>query len=147
MKYRNGTHSYVPGGRTPARVSVTLGGGRLWAHMVTRIVALAVYLLGPGPGGFIFGEVYMIDGRMTKRDLSLRENNQGFFPADNVAAVPHSKTLSEYPQLADVFATTSPKITGTAQCTLNPRADSDGRKPVGVSCGFLVENGFIRPAG
>ena len=75
------------------------------------------------------------------------EDDRAFFPAYNVAAVFNSTTPSKYPQLADVFDGITPKITGTTLRKLNLRVDDGGEKPADVAFDFMVENGFIRPAG
>lgn len=94
-----------------------------------------------------FGEVYTTDGRINKLDLTVLEDDRAFFPAYNVAAVLNSTTLSKYPQLADVFNRITPKITGTTLRKLNLRVDDGGEEPTDVAFDFMVQNGFIRPAG
>lgn len=93
-----------------------------------------------------FGEVYTTDGRINKLDLTVLEDDKGFFPAYNVAAVFNSKTLAKYPQLATVFDKISPRITDTTLRKLNLRVDDGGEEPADVAYDFMVKNGFIGAA-
>ena len=93
-----------------------------------------------------FGEVYTTDGRIDKLGLTVLEDDKHFFPAYNVAAVLSSKTLAEYPQLAEVFDQISPRITETTLRKLNLRVDDGGEGPADVAYQFMVKNGFISAA-
>jgi osmoprotectant transport system substrate-binding protein len=93
-----------------------------------------------------FGEVYTTDGRINKLKLTVLKDDRAFFPAYNVAAVFNSKTLAKYPKLAGIFDKISPKITETTLRKLNLRVDDGGEEPADVAYGFMVKNGFVKPA-
>jgi len=90
-----------------------------------------------------FGEVFTTDGRVESLGLTVLEDDRGFFPAYNVAAVLNTETLDEYPGLADVFDQISPEITDDALRALNLRVDEGGEEPTDVALEFLVDNGFV----
>jgi osmoprotectant transport system substrate-binding protein len=90
-----------------------------------------------------FGEVFTTDGRIDSLGLTVLEDDRGFFPAYNVAAVLSTETLEEYPGLADIFDQISPEITDTELRALNLRVDEGGEEPADVALEFLVEKGFV----
>jgi osmoprotectant transport system substrate-binding protein len=90
-----------------------------------------------------FGEVFTTDGRIKSLGLTVLEDDKGFFPAYNVAPVLDSKTLKEYPQLADVYDQISPKLTDAVLQELNRQVDVEGREPADVAFDWMVEEGFI----
>ncbi|WP_423924064.1 glycine betaine ABC transporter substrate-binding protein [Frigoribacterium sp. 2-23] len=90
-----------------------------------------------------FGEVFTTDGRIDSLDLSVLDDDQGFFPAYNAAPVLSSKTLEEYPQLADVYDAISPALTDTELRQLNLRVDVGGEEPADVAFDWMVTQGFI----
>jgi osmoprotectant transport system substrate-binding protein len=90
-----------------------------------------------------FGEVFTTDGRIDKLGLRILEDDRGFFPAYNVAAVLGTRTLEEYPGLQDVFDRVSPVITDDALRDMNLRVDDQGEEPADVAYEFMVDNGFV----
>ncbi|MFC7375439.1 glycine betaine ABC transporter substrate-binding protein [Brachybacterium sp. GCM10030268] len=94
-------------------------------------------------GSCNFGEVFTTDGRLDSLDLTVLEDDLGFFPAYNVAPVLNSTTLETYPQLADVYAQVTPFITDEALRELNLRVDEGGELPADVAFEFMVEQGLV----
>ncbi|WP_165069265.1 glycine betaine ABC transporter substrate-binding protein [Marisediminicola senii] len=90
-----------------------------------------------------FGEVFTTDGRIDKLDLTILEDDRGFFPAYNVAPVFYTETLEQHPELADIFALISPSITDETLRELNLRVDDAGEEPAEVAYDFMVTEGFI----
>lgn len=90
-----------------------------------------------------FGEVFTTDGRIDELDLTVLEDDRGFFPAYNAAPVIRTETLEKYPGLADVFGQISPALTDEKLRELNLRVDSAGEEPADVAYDFMLENGFI----
>ncbi|ROQ38672.1 osmoprotectant transport system substrate-binding protein [Frondihabitans sp. PhB188] len=90
-----------------------------------------------------FGEVFTTDGRINSLDLTVLDDDEGFFPAYNVAPVFASATLKEYPQLKGVFDQISPKLTDTQMRKLNLKVDVDGEEPADVAFDWMVKEGFI----
>ncbi|MFP7759823.1 glycine betaine ABC transporter substrate-binding protein [Marisediminicola sp. LYQ134] len=90
-----------------------------------------------------FGEVFTTDGRIDQLDLTVLEDDRGFFPAYNVAAVLATETLEEYPELEQVFGQISPEITDETLRELNLRVDSAGEEPADVALDFMLDRGFV----
>lgn len=94
-------------------------------------------------GACNFGEVFSTDGRIDALDLTILEDDRGFFPAYNAAPVYYTETLEEHPELAEVFAQVAPTLTDEALRTMNLRVDVEGEEPADVAFDFMVEQGFI----
>ncbi|UVY84139.1 glycine betaine ABC transporter substrate-binding protein [Brachybacterium sp. NBEC-018] len=94
-------------------------------------------------GACNFGEVFTTDGRIESLDLTILEDDKGYFPAYNVAPVLSTATLEKHPELADVFDQISPAITDDALRALNLRVDEGGELPADVAFDFMVEQGFV----
>lgn len=90
-----------------------------------------------------FGEVFTTDGRIDSLDLTVLEDDLGFFPSYNVAPVLSTETLEEHPGLADVYDQVSPALTDDALRELNLRVDEGGEEPGDVAVDFMVEQGFV----
>jgi osmoprotectant transport system substrate-binding protein len=97
-------------------------------------------------GACNFGEVFSTDGRIDALDLTVLEDDRGFFPAYNAAPVYYTETLEEHPELAEVFAQVAPTLTDEALRTMNLRVDVEGEEPADVAFDFMVEQGFIAEA-
>ncbi|PWH06349.1 glycine/betaine ABC transporter substrate-binding protein [Brachybacterium endophyticum] len=93
-----------------------------------------------------FGEVFTTDGRIQSLDLSILEDDRGYFPAYNVAPVLGTKVLKKYPGLKDVFEKVSPVLTDSALRSLNLRVDEGGELPADVAFDFMVEKGLVAEA-
>lgn len=94
-------------------------------------------------GSCNFGEVFTTDGRIESLDLTILEDDKGYFPAYNVAPVLSTATLEKHPELADIFDQISPAITDDALRALNLRVDEGGELPADVAFDFMVEQGFV----
>lgn len=94
-------------------------------------------------GACNFGEVFATDGRIDALDLTILEDDLGFFPAYNAAPVYFGETLEEFPELREVFASIAPSLTDEALRTMNLRVDVEGEEPADVAFDFMVDNGFI----
>jgi osmoprotectant transport system substrate-binding protein len=90
-----------------------------------------------------FGEVFTTDGRIKSLGLQVLEDDEGFFPAYNVAPVLDSATLKRYPQLEGIYDQISPKLTDPVLQELNRQVDVEGREPVDAAYDWMVKEGFI----
>jgi len=90
-----------------------------------------------------FGEVFTTDGRIDSLDLTVLEDDLGFFPAYNAAAVLSTATLETYPELAEVYGQVTPVLTDEVMRELNLRVDEGGELPADVAFDFMVEQGFV----
>lgn len=90
-----------------------------------------------------FGEVFSTDGRIDSLDLTLLEDDLGYFPAYNAAAVLNAETLETYPELEEIYGAVSEALTDDALRELNLRVDEGGELPADVALDFLVAEGFV----
>lgn len=90
-----------------------------------------------------FGEVFTTDARIETLDLTVLEDDLGFFPSYNVAAVIYTETLEEYPVLQEIYAEVSPALTDEVMLSLNLQVDVFGRAPAEVAYEWMLEEGFI----
>jgi len=94
-------------------------------------------------GNCNFGEIFTTDGRIDALDLTVLEDDEGFFPAYNAAPVLSTATLETYPGLADVFDQISPELTDEELRQLNLRVDVEGEEPADVAFDWMVDKGFV----
>jgi osmoprotectant transport system substrate-binding protein len=90
-----------------------------------------------------FGEVFTTDGRLESLDLAVLEDDRAYFPAYNVSPVVLTETLEEHPEIADVFAEISPRLTDDVMIELNRRVDVEGEDPADVALDWLVSEGLV----
>jgi osmoprotectant transport system substrate-binding protein len=90
-----------------------------------------------------FGEVFTTDGRIKSLGLTVLEDDEGFFPAYNVAPVLSTATLDRYPQLEGIYDQISPKLTDAVLRKLNYEVDVAGQEPADVAFDWMVQEGFI----
>lgn len=94
-------------------------------------------------GDCLFGEIYTTDGRIKSLNLVVLEDDKHYFPAYNVAPVITKKVLDQYPQLRDLLAPVSAKLTDAVLIELNAQVDVDGREPADVALDWLTKEGFV----
>jgi osmoprotectant transport system substrate-binding protein len=90
-----------------------------------------------------FGEVFQTDGRIAALDLELIEDDKSFFPIYNPALNVRKDVIEEYPQIAELFAPISEKLTTDELQKLNGKVDVQGQLEDQVAEEWLSENGFI----
>jgi osmoprotectant transport system substrate-binding protein len=94
-------------------------------------------------GSCSFGEVFTTDGRILALDLKVLEDDRNFFPKYNVALVVDSGTLKKYPQVKELFASVTEKLTDKVMLNLNAEIDVDGKDPATVAFDWLKKEGFV----
>lgn len=90
-----------------------------------------------------FGEVFSTDARIVANDLTVLEDDQGFFVEYAGALTLRQETLDEYPEIADVMAPISEALTNDVITELNGRVDNDGEEPRDVAEEWLEEQGLL----
>ncbi|WP_022919268.1 glycine betaine ABC transporter substrate-binding protein [Ruania albidiflava] len=90
-----------------------------------------------------FGEVFSTDARIVSNDLTVLEDDQGFFVEYAAAVTLREETLEEYPEIADIMAPISEALTGEVITDLNGRVDNDGEQPRDVAEEWLDEQGLL----
>lgn len=95
-------------------------------------------------GACNFGEVFTTDGRIVALDLTVLEDDKQYFPKYNVSLVVNEDLMEEYPEIADLFAPVTEKLTNEVLLKLNAQVDVDGKEPVDVAFDWLKKEGFIK---
>jgi len=91
-----------------------------------------------------FGEVFTTDGRIIALDLKVLEDDRNFFPKYNVALVVTKELADEYPQIEDLIAPVSEKLTDKVLLQLNAQIDVQGRDPAEVAYEWLKKEDFVK---
>nr|WP_286960996.1 glycine betaine ABC transporter substrate-binding protein [Arsenicicoccus sp. UBA7492] len=91
-----------------------------------------------------FGEIFTTDGRIKALDLAVMKDDKKFFPNYNVSMVVRHETLAKHPQIAQLFAPVTKKLTDDVMIDLNAKVDVEGREPAEVAHEWLVQQGFLR---
>ena len=94
-------------------------------------------------GRCTFGEVFTTDGRIIALDLKVLEDDKQYFPNYNVSLVVRDEVLEEYPQIEDIIAPVTEKLTNEVLLKLNAQIDVDGREPADVAMDWLRDEGFV----
>ncbi|MEU7646577.1 glycine betaine ABC transporter substrate-binding protein [Streptomyces huasconensis] len=95
-------------------------------------------------GACAYGEVFTTDGRIKAMDLTVMEDDKRFFPNYNAAPEINSKSLKKYPQMAEVLAPITKKLTNTVARDLNAKVDVEGQDPHEVAKDWLIAEGFVK---
>ncbi|GAA1590205.1 glycine betaine ABC transporter substrate-binding protein [Leucobacter aridicollis] len=90
-----------------------------------------------------FGEVFSTDARVISNDLTVIDDNDGFFVEYAGAVTLRQETLDEYPAIATILAPISEALTNEAITELNGKVDNDGEDPRDVAEEWLTAEGFI----
>jgi len=91
-----------------------------------------------------FGEVFTSDGRVSSLDLTVLEDDEGFFPLYNPSPVFTDEVYSEYSEELDaIFDPISAALTQEEMTALNERVSVDLELPEDVAEDWMSENGFI----
>lgn len=91
-----------------------------------------------------FGEVFTTDGRIAALDLTVLEDDQGFFPVYNPALNLRQETFDQYgEELGEIFNPIAAALDNETMQDLNARVDVDGELPEDVAEDWLNENGFV----
>jgi len=119
-------------------------GMKLPASNIQKMDAGIIYTQVSESDSCLLGEVYTTDGRIKAMNLDVLEDDKQFFPNYNAAPALHTKTLEEYPEIAELLAPVTKKLTTQLAQELNSKVDVDGQDPHEVAKDWLVEEGFIR---
>ena len=120
----------------------TYGLSREQLGRVTNLDTGVIYT-ATADGQCNFGEVFTTDGRIPGLKLQVLEDDKAFFPHYNLSAVVNSKILEDHPEVADVFAKLSPKLTNEVMLDLNAKVDTGGEDPAIVARDWLVKEGLL----
>ncbi len=97
-------------------------------------------------GSCTFGEVFTTDGRILALDLVVLEDDRKYFPNYNVSMVLDSRLEREHPEIEDLLAPVTAKLTDEVLIKLNAESTSTVASPPDVARDWLVDEGFISPS-
>ncbi|MET9763083.1 glycine betaine ABC transporter substrate-binding protein [Streptomyces sp. NPDC006372] len=95
-------------------------------------------------GRCTYGEVFTTDGRIKSMNLVVMDDDKKFFPNYNAAPMVHTKTLKEWPAIADVLDPVTARLNNTVAQDLNAKVDVEGEDPHQVALDWMVREGFVR---
>lgn len=91
-----------------------------------------------------FGEVFTSDGRIKALGLEVLVDDKKYFPNYNAAVTAREELVKDHPEIEQIFAPISEKLTTEAMQELNAKVDQDGEEPALVARDWLRREGFIR---
>lgn len=94
-------------------------------------------------GECTFGEVFTTDGRIVALHLDVLEDDREYFPKYNVSLVVRKDVLDDHPEIADLVAPVTKKLTDKVLLRLNAEIDVEGREPADVAYEWLQHEGFL----
>ncbi len=95
-------------------------------------------------GACNFGEVFTTDGRILSLHLNVLKDDKNFFPKYNVSMVLRDQALKDHPQLKEIFAPVSSKLTNKVLLKLNAMVDVKGDDPAQVAYDWLKSEGLVK---
>ncbi|WP_051442219.1 glycine betaine ABC transporter substrate-binding protein [Arthrobacter sp. H14] len=90
-----------------------------------------------------FGEVFSTDARIVSNELTVLEDDKGFFVEYQGALTLRQETLDENPAIADIMAPISAALTDEVITELNGKVDLEGQQPRDVAEEWLTSEGLI----
>ncbi|AGJ55238.1 MULTISPECIES: glycine betaine ABC transporter substrate-binding protein [Streptomyces] len=119
-------------------------GMNLPASNIQKMDAGIIYTQVSESNSCLLGEVYTTDGRIKAMNLDVMEDDKQFFPNYNAAPAIHTATLDKYPEIAELLAPVTEKLTTPLAQELNSKVDVDGEDPHEVAKDWLLKEGFIK---
>jgi len=119
-------------------------GMNLPASNIQKMDAGIIYTQVSESNSCLLGEVYTTDGRIKAMNLDVMEDDKQFFPNYNAAPAIHTATLDKYPEIAELLAPVTKKLTTPLAQELNSKVDVDGEDPHEVAKDWLLKEGFIK---
>lgn len=110
----------------------------------SEIVELDLNLIYPQVGESCeFGEVFSTDARIAANDMVVLEDDEDFFVQYQGAMTLRQETLDEHPEIAEIMAPISEKLTNEVMMELNGQVDTLGEAPEDVARDWLESEGLI----
>ncbi|MGF0310524.1 MULTISPECIES: glycine betaine ABC transporter substrate-binding protein [Nocardiaceae] len=110
---------------------------------VTRMDAGVVYTSTADSSPCNFGMVYTTDGRIKNLNLTVLQDDRAFFLPYSGTAVVRDAVLEQHPEIADLLAVVSGRLTDDLMQELNGRVDIEGEDPSDVAYEWLQSEGLV----
>jgi osmoprotectant transport system substrate-binding protein len=91
-------------------------------------------------GGCTFGSIFATDGRVGALDLTVLEDDEGFFPPFHGSLNVRADVLDANPEIEELFAPISEALDDETMVDLNAQVDVDGDDPDDVAQEWLDDN-------
>ncbi|MBJ8341930.1 glycine betaine ABC transporter substrate-binding protein [Antrihabitans sp. YC3-6] len=118
--------------------------GGVPSNNVTRMDAGVVYTSTARSAPCNFGMVYTTDGRVKNLNLTVLEDDRKFFLPYSGSAVVRAEIIEEYPEIGDLIAKVSERLTDDLMQELNGKVDIDGEDPADVAYDWLKKESLIQ---
>jgi osmoprotectant transport system permease protein len=92
-------------------------------------------------------DVYTTDGRLAVHDLVVLEDDRGFFPPYEAAALVRGATLARHPELGATLGLLANALDAPTMRELNRRVETRGEKLERVAGAALADLGLVAPSG
>jgi osmoprotectant transport system permease protein len=92
-------------------------------------------------------DVYTTDGRLLTHDLVVLEDDRGFFPPYDAAALVRGETLAAHPELGNALSLLAGALDEDTMRRLNYRLQEEGEEPDAVARAALAELGLVAGTG
>lgn len=90
------------------------------------------------------GEIFQTDPQILDQELTVLEDDQGFFPVYNLAMTIREDTYTEHQEAYDtLFGEITALLDNDTMTELNGQVELEGSSPDDVARDFLIENGII----
>ncbi|WP_326718657.1 MULTISPECIES: glycine betaine ABC transporter substrate-binding protein [unclassified Streptomyces] len=90
-----------------------------------------------------FGEVFTTDGRIESLKLKVLEDDKHFFPVYNASLTLPESIADKYPEIAEIMAPVTAKLTDATLQKLNADVDVDGLTPEEAAEDWLDSEGLL----
>ncbi|MFE3442714.1 glycine betaine ABC transporter substrate-binding protein [Nocardia sp. NPDC059180] len=110
---------------------------------VTRMDAGVVYTATAKGAPCNFGMIYTTDGRVKNLNLVVLDDDKKFFLPYSGTAVVRGAVIEQHPELRELLATISERLTDELMQELNGRVDIDGEDPADVAYDWLKGENLI----
>ena len=110
---------------------------------VTRMDAGVVYTSTADSSPCNFGMVYTTDGRIKNLNLTVLQDDRAFFLPYSGTAVVRDAVLEQHPEIADLLAVVSERLTDDLMQDLNGRVDIEGEDPSDVAYEWLKSEDLV----
>ncbi len=87
--------------------------------------------------------VFTTDGQLAESDVTVLEDDQGFYPSYRCGNVVRLDTLDEYPELRTELERLEGTISDADMARMNRAVETDGSEPKDVAVEFLAERGLM----
>ncbi|MDL2319093.1 ABC transporter permease subunit [Eubacteriales bacterium OttesenSCG-928-A19] len=88
--------------------------------------------------------IFTTDGQLSTADITVLEDNLGFYPSYLCGNVVRGEALTKHPELRDVLLRLQGVLSDSDMARLNYLVEGDGQEPREVARTFLVEKGLLQ---